>query len=77
MNIKLTPDYCCGGGHCGPMPGYYYKCPHCNEETSAKSFDSLKVGERLKCTICQGKIEAVTKNDEFDFEFKLIEWKAI
>jgi hypothetical protein len=71
IEITLTPDYCCGGGHCGPMPGYFYKCPSCNEETSSKSFDHLKVGDSLLCICCGGEIEAVDKISEFVFKFKI------
>ena len=72
LELKLTPDYCCGGGHCGPMPGYRYKCPHCDKSANCRTYYPLKVGDSLKCNICNGKIEAKNKIEEFKFEFELI-----
>ncbi len=73
MIINLEVDNCCWGGHCGPVPGYYYKCPICNEETDAKAFFQLKVGDVLKCNTCGGVIEAVEKIDDLTFEFQEID----
>jgi hypothetical protein len=72
IEITLTPDYCCGGGHCGPMPGYIYKCPYCNEDTNAQTFDYLKVGQGLICAVCKEEMKAVKKISEFVFEFEVI-----
>ena len=71
MEILLTPDYCCGGGHCGPMPGYFYQCPHCNEETQARTGFELEVGEKLKCSLCKGSVTATQKLSNFKFEFSI------
>ena len=71
MEITLTPDYCCGGGHCGPMPGYFYKCPHCGEETQARTGFELEAGEKLKCSLCKESITATNQLSKFKFEFAL------
>ena len=71
MEIQLTPDYCCGGGHCGPMPGYFYTCPHCGEETQARTGDELREGDILKCVLCKQEILASKRISPFKFEFSL------
>ena len=73
MEISLSPDFCCGGGHCGPMPGYFYTCPHCEQETQARTGDELREGESLKCTLCKEEIFATKKLTAFKFEFQLQE----
>ncbi|WDE96943.1 hypothetical protein PQO03_03080 [Lentisphaera profundi] len=71
MEITLTPDYCCGGGHCGPMPGYFYECPHCEVETQARTGYELEEGDELKCCLCKESITATKKKSNFKFEFSI------
>jgi predicted SprT family Zn-dependent metalloprotease len=54
------------------MPGYFYICPHCGNETQARTGFELEVGESLTCCLCKGKITAVEKKSKFTFEFDLI-----
>ena len=68
--ITLTPDYCCGGGHCGPLPGYFYQCPHCNMDSQCRTGYPLSLDEHLKCSFCKGPIKAIKQNSEFQFEFE-------
>ncbi|MCH2207181.1 MAG: hypothetical protein MK132_15100 [Lentisphaerales bacterium] len=70
VTINLSPDYCCGGGHCGPLPGYFYVCPHCNMDTQCRTGYALQVGEHLSCTFCKGKVKATKQLSEFKFEFE-------
>jgi len=76
ITLNLTPDYCCGGGHCGPLPGYFFQCPHCDLDTQARTGYALKIEEHLKCTFCKGKIKATKQLSEFSFEFELIAQEA-
>ena len=71
VRISLQPDYCCGGGPCGPMPGYFYKCPFCNEETSFKTKAFLELGDVLSCDVCFKNIKAKKKITPFVFDFTL------
>jgi len=68
--INLTPDYCCGGGHCGPLPGYYFKCPLCDKDSSARTGSELRPGESLQCFLCKGKIKAITRQGEYTYDFE-------
>ena len=72
VKLNLTPDYCCGGGHCGPLPGYFYVCPHCGMDSQCRTGYPLNENEHLTCTFCKGKIKAVIQNAEFEFEFELV-----
>ena len=76
ITLQLTPDYCCGGGHCGPLPGYFYQCPHCDMDAQARTGYALNVAEELKCNTCKGKIKAVKQLSEFQFEFSLVAQEA-
>jgi len=71
--LKLEPDYCCGGGHCGPLPGYFYDCPLCEKDTNCKTYYPLKEGGMLKCNFCNGEIKATKKLSEFEYEFEMVE----
>ena len=71
MQIELSPDYCCGGGHCGPLPGYYFDCPHCELESSCRTGYELQVGGKLTCFTCKGTITATERISEFVFTFDL------
>jgi hypothetical protein len=70
ITINLTPDYCCGGGHCGPLPGYFFVCPHCNRDSKCRTGYPLSVNESLKCRFCKSEIKAVNQIAEFQFEFQ-------
>jgi hypothetical protein len=70
ITLNLSPDYCCGGGHCGPLPGYFYICPHCNLDSQCRTGYPLDVEQNLKCTFCKGQIKAVKQIAEFQFEFE-------
>jgi len=72
-NIKLEPDYCCGGGHCGPMPGYYYFCPGCKIDSSAPIGYPIQVGQFLTCRNCKTKIEAKERYNEYLFDFVMVD----
>lgn len=63
MQINMTEDHCCGGGHCGPLPGYNFKCPLCNEESGCRTGTPLQVGESFKCMSCDKKFEVLNIND--------------
>ena len=76
ITLNLTPDYCCGGGHCGPMPGYFFQCPHCDLDTQVRTGFALQVDEHLKCGTCKGKIKATKQLSEFKFEFELVPEEA-
>jgi len=67
--LILEPDFCCGGGHCGPLPGYIYVCPGCGQETGCRTGDYLEVGETLTCYLCQRQIRATEQMDEFEYRF--------
>jgi hypothetical protein len=71
VTINLSPDYCCGGGHCGPLPGYFFQCPHCNVDSQCRTGYPLEINEHLSCTFCKGKVKAVKQLSEFQFEFEL------
>ena len=70
ITINLTPYYCCGSGCCGPMPGYFFLCPHCKRESQCRTGYPLNVNESLKCRFCKGEIKAVKQIDTFDFQFE-------
>ena len=67
--LLLEPDFCCGGGHCGPLPGYLYVCPGCGQETGCRTGDYLEIGETLTCYLCQRQIRATEQIDEFEYRF--------
>ena len=67
--ITLEEDHCCGGGHCGPVPGYFLQCPRCNEESNPKTFYPLEEGKKLTCTFCHLEIIAIKKLSPTSFEF--------
>ena len=71
MEIQLAPDFCCGGGHCGPLPGYFYDCPHCEAEANCRTGAELQVGEKLTCFNCRGQIEAKERISQFTYKFEL------
>ena len=72
MIIDVEIDYCCGGGHCGPVPGYIYECPVCEKSTLCKTGNSLKIDDSLTCNFCKEEITVVEELDDgtFDFDFE-------
>ena len=71
--IKLEPDYCCGGGHCGILPGYFYECPYCQEEANMRLGTYLELEQTLQCDYCHKSILAKKKINDFCFEFFLLD----
>lgn len=53
MKLKMTEDHCCGGGHCGPVPGYDFHCPFCDKDTGCRTGTALKEGRTFKCMSCR------------------------
>jgi len=72
IRLKLSPDFCCGGGHCGPMPGYFFTCPQCGEESSCRTGYELNVGDSLSCFLCKTEFKSVEKHHDFEFNFELV-----
>lgn len=58
--IEMTEDYCCGGGHCGPLPGYTFQCPACNSHSFCRTGYPLKAGENFKCLRCKTSMEVIS-----------------
>jgi len=69
FKLSLEPDYCCGGGHCGPLPGYVFDCPSCGKRTGCRLGDYLNVGEILTCYLCKVRIRAIEQTGEFEYIF--------
>ena len=69
FTLSLEPDYCCGGGHCGPLPGYTFTCPSCGKETGCRLGDVLLPGQILTCFLCQREMKALTQIAEFEYSF--------
>lgn len=69
FRLALEPDYCCGGGHCGPLPGYFFTCPSCGEETACRLGDYLQAGEILTCYLCRREMKAVDQLADFEYTF--------
>ena len=72
MKIELTPDFCCGGGHCGPLPGYFFVCPDCEQDTNCRTGYELQLGEKLTCFFCKAEFEAKEKFNDYSFEFEQV-----
>ena len=73
MIIAVEADYCCGGGHCGPVPGYMYECPACEQSVLCRTGNALRVDDSLTCALCEEEITVVEELDDgtFDFDFEL------
>ena len=54
--LKMEEDHCCGGGHCGPLPGYEFHCPLCDKNSMCRTGYPLKEGQKFKCINCKGKL---------------------
>jgi hypothetical protein len=68
--LEMTEDYCCGGGHCGPLPGYNFHCPACDKDTYCRTGKPLKEGQTFKCLRCK-KAMTVLSMDGSSFEVEL------
>lgn len=70
MMLKMTIDYCCGGGHCGPVPGYEFTCPECGKESACRTGFALKVGQSFACLRCKSiiKVNAIREDSLFEVE---------
>jgi hypothetical protein len=64
--LHLEPDYCCGGGHCGPLPGYTFQCPSCGKPSGCRTEEPLQVGQSLICFLCKRRMRMVGAVGEFD-----------
>ncbi len=72
VTLDLEPYHCCGGGHCGPLPGYIYNCPKCNEEdVIGMTGYPLVKGDILRCGECLHKLKVIKKISDTKFTFKL------
>ncbi len=69
FTLQLEPDYCCGGGHCGPLPGYTFTCPSCGRESACRLGDYLEVGQILTCFLCKREMKAVTQAGDWEYTF--------
>ncbi|HUI61449.1 MAG TPA: hypothetical protein VLX90_14570 [Steroidobacteraceae bacterium] len=67
--LHLEPDYCCGGGHCGPLPGYTFVCPSCGKPSSCRTGEPLREGQALICFLCRRVMRMVGARGEFDLLF--------
>jgi hypothetical protein len=57
--IEMSEDYCCGGGHCGPLPGYNFHCPACDVDTFCRTGNPLKVEKTFKCLRCKAVMKVL------------------
>lgn len=69
LHLKLEPDYCCGGGHCGPLPGYLFTCPSCGRPSGSRTGDHLRPGEYLTCYLCKRRLRMVREISLFELVF--------
>ena len=70
FTLALEPDYCCGGGHCGPLPGYDFRCPSCGKDSADRLGDYLQVGEILTCYFCRRRMRAIERIGDFEYRFE-------
>ena len=57
--IQMSEDYCCGGGHCGPLPGYNFNCPACEVDSFCRTGRPLKVEQTFKCLRCKTEMKVL------------------
>lgn len=69
FELRLEPDYCCGGGHCGPLPGYTFVCPSCHMPSGCRTGEHLRPGELLTCYLCQRQLRLVRELSDFHLVF--------
>lgn len=66
IDLNMEEDYCCGGGHCGPLPGYTFVCPSCTKNSLCRTGVPLKEGKKFKCLSCKQQytvLEILDKNN--------------
>lgn len=72
VTLELELYNCCGGGHCGPQPGYFFTCPKCNtEDVIGRTYYPLVEGDKLKCGECGERITVTKKISDTKFTFQL------
>ena len=65
----MSEDYCCGGGHCGELPGYTFQCPSCNSESFCRTGKPLKASQTFKCLKCKQVFSVLSiKDSSFSVE---------
>ncbi len=71
----MRENYCCGGGHCGILPGYDFICPQCGFDTYAPTGEPLKEGEKFICNHCASHFQV--KNFQKDiFEVEVLTYAS-
>ena len=73
MQIEMYENYCCGGGHCGPLPGYDFACPQCGLDSYAQTGEPLNVRDTFSCVLCQANFQVLRTRGDNDFEVQLME----
>ncbi len=72
VTLELEPYNCCGGGHCGPQPGYLFTCPNCKlDDALGKTGYPLIEGDVLQCEDCGNALTVTKKISDTKFTFKL------
>jgi hypothetical protein len=66
-DLEMNEDYCCGGGHCGPLPGYTFACPLCEKDSICRTGVPLKEGKKFKCLSCKEQFTVVTLVNKNNF----------
>ena len=67
----MYENHCCGGGHCGPLPGYDFNCPQCHKEAYAPTGEPLKPKDLFSCSQCQSEFEVIGELSDNYFEVSL------
>ena len=72
ITLELELYNCCGGGHCGPQPGYMYACPDCKfDDVIGRTGYPLAKGDILKCGECGFVLTVTKKISDTKFTFQL------
>ena len=53
----MQENHCCGGGHCGPLPGYDFICPLCKKDAYAPTGDPLQTHAFFTCSQCASRFQ--------------------
>lgn len=69
ITLELKPYNCCGGGHCGPLPGYFFICPKCDEDALGKTYYPLEEKDTIRCNMCRHELTVIKKNSDTQFTF--------
>lgn len=71
MKIQMYENYCCGGGHCGVLPGYDFKCPECSRDSYAQTGEPLYVLDEFSCSSCgtSFQVTRVLSDNHFEIAF--------